>query len=94
LKLESSSITNENAAALLDRGLTAIRAGDTAFDLSAVATVDSAAVALLLAWQRAAIQQGRRLELSGAPAGIASLAELYGVQTLLQAGGPDPAAPA
>lgn len=84
MKLDVSTITNENAGRLLERGLTAIRAGDTAFDLSSVGGVDSAAVALLLAWQRVAIQQGRRLELSGVPAGIASLAQLYGVETLLE----------
>ena len=84
MKLEVTSITNQNAASLLDKGLAAIRAGDLVVDLHGVATVDSAAVALLLAWQREAAQQGKRLKFEGVPSGISSLAELYSVDALLE----------
>ena len=84
MKLDVASITNENAASLLERGLAAVRSGDIAFDLAGVTAVDSAAVALLLAWQRAAAEQGKKLTFGGVPAGIASLAQLYGVDGLLQ----------
>ena len=83
MQLEATSITNANAGELLALGHAAIARGDVAFDLAAVSEVDSAAVALLLAWQRQAIAQGGRLALSNVPAGIASLARLYGVDTLL-----------
>lgn len=88
MKLEVASITNQNAASLVEKGLAAIGAGDNVVDLSGVETVDSAAVALLLAWQRAASQQGKRLTFQNVPTGISSLAELYGVDTLLEVGAP------
>jgi len=86
VKVGVASITNENAAGLLEQGLAAITSGDTVIDLAGVATVDSAAVALLLAWQRAAAGQGKRLTFASVPPGIASLAELYSVDALLQIG--------
>jgi phospholipid transport system transporter-binding protein len=86
VNLSVQAVTNENAGSLLEQGLAAIRAGDTTIDLSGVQTVDSAAVALLLAWRRAAAEQGKQLTFAGVPAGITSLADLYGVDTLLQLG--------
>jgi phospholipid transport system transporter-binding protein len=86
VKLDVTSVTNENAGKLLERGIAAIRSGDLTIDLDGVATVDSAAVALLLAWQRAAAAEGKRLAFKGIPPGLASLADLYGVDSLLQLG--------
>jgi phospholipid transport system transporter-binding protein len=83
MKIEATSITNENAGALLAEGATAIAAGDYAVDLTAVAEVDTAAIALLLDWQRQAQSCGGKLALSGVPADISSLAKLYGVDGLL-----------
>ncbi|GAB4465146.1 MAG: STAS domain-containing protein [Burkholderiaceae bacterium] len=85
MKVDAASISNENAAALLNAGIDAIRAGDADFDLSAVRQVDSSAVALLLAWQREAQSRGARLALSGLPAALKSLATLYGVDELIPA---------
>jgi phospholipid transport system transporter-binding protein len=86
MRLEVASITNENAATLLGQGVDAIGAGDASFDLSAVTQVDSSAVALLLAWQREAQSRGARLSLTGLPAGLTSLAVLYGVDDLIHVG--------
>jgi phospholipid transport system transporter-binding protein len=85
MKLDATSMTNDNAAALLDAGVAAIRAGDTVFDLGAVAQVDSAAVALLLAWQREAQSRaaGGCVTLTNVPPALTSLATLYGVESLL-----------
>jgi phospholipid transport system transporter-binding protein len=83
MKIDATSLTNENAAATLARGLDAIAAGDAAFDLSSLAQIDSSAVATLLAWQRAARAQGKSLQLIGVPAGVRGLAELYGVEDLI-----------
>lgn len=55
----------------------------TTVDFGAVGAVDSAAIALLLAWQRAARAAGVELRLHGAPPAVASLAALYGVEALL-----------
>lgn len=83
MKLDAASITNDNATALLPAGVEAIRAGDTVIDLGAVREVDSAAVALLLAWQREAQAAGSSLQFAAVPDGIASMAKLYGVDALL-----------
>ncbi len=73
----------EGAETVLAQGLSAITAGETAIDLSGLQQFDSAAVAALLAWQRAAAKAGTALRVVHPPAGIASLAKLYGVEHLL-----------
>ena len=83
MKLDATSMTNENAAALLEVGRATIRGGDLTFDLAAVTQVDSAAVALLLAWQREAAARNSRIVLANVPAALSSLATLYGVDALL-----------
>ncbi len=83
MKLDVTSITNDNAGGLLERGVAAIRAGDTTIDLASVTAVDSAAVALLLAWQRTATADGKKVSFVGVPSGIVGLAGLYGVDDLL-----------
>jgi phospholipid transport system transporter-binding protein len=88
MKIAAASITNANAGDLLSEGLAAIARDEFAFDLSAVTEVDSAAVALLLEWQRQAAARGGRLALSGVPEDVASLAKLYGVDGLLDLGRP------
>lgn len=86
MRLETSAITNANAGELLALGSAAIAKGDFAIDLAAVTEVDTAAIALLLEWQRQAIARGGRLALTGVPADVASLARLYGVDGLLALG--------
>ncbi len=83
MKLDATAITNANAAALMDAGVASIRGGDLSFDLGAVQQVDSAAVALMLAWQREAQAKGGRLALSNVPPALQNLASLYGVDSLL-----------
>jgi phospholipid transport system transporter-binding protein len=79
------TLTVNNAKTVLDAGLHAIHTGETVFDLADVTAVDSAAVATLLAWQRAARKQGQSLTFHHLPANLHSLAELYGVADLLHA---------
>jgi len=83
MKIEASELTVANVAPLVDSGVAAIHAGDLTFDLSAVKAVDSAAIALLLTWQRAAQTVGKRIAMTGCPPGLMSLAKLYGVDQLL-----------
>lgn len=52
-------------------------------DASALAELDTAAIALLLACQRQARAAGKPLQLVGAPPKLAQLATLYGVDGLL-----------
>ena len=83
MRIDATDIGMGNAAEIVAAGLDAIERGDASFDLSPVATCDSSAVAVVLAWQRAARARGVTLELSGLPAGLASLATVYGVAPLL-----------
>ncbi|MDF3882088.1 STAS domain-containing protein [Cupriavidus basilensis] len=79
-----TSLTNRNAAAVLRDGLARLAQGEARVDCSGLVQVDSAAVAVLLAWQRDAASRGKSLEIIGVPAQLTELAALYGVESLLQ----------
>jgi phospholipid transport system transporter-binding protein len=76
-------LTMEHASETLAAGLQAITAGESDFDLSEALSVDSSAVAVMLAWQRQAQQQGRTLRFGALPPNLQSLIALYGVADLL-----------
>jgi phospholipid transport system transporter-binding protein len=78
------TLTVNNARAALDAGLRAIDGGQTEIDLGQLTAIDSAAVATLLEWKRAAHQKGQPLTLRNLPASLVSLAKLYGVTELLE----------
>ncbi len=82
-QLGIESLNVQNATAALGQGLAAIQAGATVFDLVRVKAADSSAVAVLLAWKRAARKAGTALTYINLPDGLQSLAALYGVDTLL-----------
>ena len=56
---------------------------DPVLDASPLKLLDTAALAVLLACQRQAVGQGRRLRVMGAPPKLHQLAQLYGVDSLL-----------
>lgn len=78
-----TSLTFDNASSALEQGLEAIRSGQTKFDLRNVAAVDSAAVSVMLSWQRAAQEAGGELELVNLPTNLKNLTKLYGVCSLV-----------
>lgn len=80
----SGNITLDVAAKLYRTGLP-IPPGitDLTIDWSNVQAVDSSAISLLLAWQRAAHRQKVQLRFSNLPENLLSLANLYGVTELL-----------
>lgn len=73
----------QTAKVVLGQGIAAIKAGQTVIDLGAVKVADSSAVAVLLAWKRAARSAGAALSYVNVPAGLQSLAALYGVDEFL-----------
>ena len=79
----AESLTLANASMVLAEGLRAIAAGQPDIDLSRLATVDSSAVATLLAWKRAAAARNAPLALVNPPPSLRSLTELYGVAEML-----------
>jgi phospholipid transport system transporter-binding protein len=85
LKLEGA-LTMEHAASYLAEGSRLTAGGELVVDFSGVSEFDSAALALLLNWLRVGAGSGGRLRLRAMPAGLSSLAELYGVAELLPQG--------
>jgi phospholipid transport system transporter-binding protein len=79
-----TSLTMQDAASNLQPGLDEIRSGSPDIDLSRMERFDSAAVAALLVWRRAAQSAGLSLRIASVPAGLQSLADLYGVAELLK----------
>jgi phospholipid transport system transporter-binding protein len=79
----AASLTHESANAALDAGLSRISAGATEVDCAPLMQFDSSALAVLLAWQRAATARGHAFGIVNIPSGLASLAQAYGVDTLL-----------
>jgi len=72
----------ENARQLLVSGRAGLR-GNAVVDFSAVEVADSSALAVMLGWLRHAEAGNHSLTFVGVPAGVVSLAELYGVSDLL-----------
>ncbi|MCH2218896.1 MAG: STAS domain-containing protein [Dechloromonas sp.] len=72
-----------NARGLLDAGRSALQQGEVVFDFSLVDEADSSAIAVMLGWLRSADASGTRVNFAHIPAGVRSLAELYGVTDLL-----------
>ena len=82
LRLEGA-ITLENVAGKLNAGFALLREGARVVDLKQVTEVDSAALSLLLEWIRQAKLAGFSVRIENMPAGLTSLATLYGVSDLL-----------
>ena len=79
----AATLTHESARSALDAGLSRIATGATEVDCASLKQFDSSALAVLLAWQRAAAARGATLTVVNLPSGLASLAQAYGVDTLL-----------
>jgi phospholipid transport system transporter-binding protein len=73
----------DTVPALYAAGLQRLAGEDLLVDFSQVESVDSAAVSMLLGWERAAQRGERELRVSGLPQDLLSLARLYGVDKLL-----------
>jgi phospholipid transport system transporter-binding protein len=81
--LLAGALTVDTAASVLESSRNAALPKSGIIDLSDVDAVDSAAVAVLLAWRRRAAVEGVELSFTGAPANLGALAELYGVEELV-----------
>ena len=84
-------ITMETAAGLLEAGRTLCGRTDCSglreIDLSGVTDMDSAALAMVLAWMRAAASGGTELRLVGVSEQLRSLAALYDLGEMLPLNG-------
>ena len=77
------ALTVDSAAAVLAASEQAALPETGVVSLSAVHTVDSAGVAVMLSWRRRAAAEGRKLVFADVPPNLVALAELYGVEDLL-----------
>jgi len=81
-----AELTHRQARAcvqLLLQGLKGERDSQVVVDAGPLVTFDSCALAVLLECRRAAVLEQKGLVVKSMPAGLASLAGLYGVQELL-----------
>lgn len=79
----TAPMTMAGASALAVAGCREIEtASADVFDFSVVTEVDSAALAVMLTWQRTAAKADLTVRYVNVPAGIRALADLYGVDDL------------
>lgn len=78
-----STLTLASAKDALASGIARIGAGATAVDCAALTQFDSAALAVLLEWRRAAYERNVTLDILNLPPKLASLAQAYGVDALI-----------
>jgi phospholipid transport system transporter-binding protein len=83
--MPAGSLTMDSAATVLATSAEAALPPSGIIDLKRVEAVDSAGVALLLAWKRRAAAEGKPLAFAHLPPSLDSLAQLYGVEELLVA---------
>ena len=75
-------VTMASTESLVQEGRRLFEGGEVTVDLAGVSEADSAALSLLLQWVRDAAGTGRRVSFTNLPAGLQSLAVLYGVSEL------------
>ena len=79
----SGPVTLANAARVLEEGRQHLAEGVRTVDLGEVTELDSALLALALAWLREAHAAKRELAFANLPEAMQTLARLYGVEELL-----------
>ena len=79
----SGPVTLVNVASLLEEGRRHLAEGVGSVDFGEVTEMDSAALALCLAWLRDARAAGRPLAFANLPESLQTIARLYGVHSLL-----------
>ncbi len=79
----SGPVTLSNVRTLLEEGRGLLRAGVRTVDLGEVTELDSSLLAVLLAWRREARAASAELVIENLPAGLETIARLYGVESLL-----------
>ena len=81
--LLSGPVTLANAASVLEEGRQHLAEGVATVDLAEVGELDSALLAVALAWLREAKAAQREIAFVNPPESLQTLARLYGVETLL-----------
>lgn len=82
----TGDILMDNANAVLQESNTLAFVDNMQIDFSKIGDVDTAALSLMLEWQRRAVSSGNEIHFSHLPEGLVSLAELYGVTDFISCG--------
>ena len=82
----TGTLTVDSAAEVLAASEDAALPATGVIALGGLRSVDSAAVAVLLSWRRRAAAESKTLTFADVPTALVALAQLYGVEDLLQAG--------
>lgn len=77
------AITLANVAGVLEEGRRHLEEGARTVDLGEVTEMDSALLALLLAWLREARRRKQEIAFANLPESLRTIARLYGVDALL-----------
>jgi len=80
----SGDIEMANANALLEASHSLVLADNTLIDFSHVTEIDTAAISLILEWQRRAIVEKKQLRFVNLPSNLISLTHLYGVADIVK----------
>lgn len=75
----SGDVLMDNANEILSQSDALLMADNTEIDFSAVTDVDTAALSLIMEWQRRAVAANCKVAFAHLPANLTSLAALYGV---------------
>ena len=81
--LVSGAVTLANVTALLEDGRRHLAEGVQTVDLGEVSEMDSALLALLLAWMRDAKAREQSIAFTNPPSSLVTIARLYGVDRLI-----------
>jgi len=79
----AGALSVDTAASVLEASRSAALPPSGVVSLAGVESVDSAAVAVLLAWRRRAVAEGKDLSFTDVPASLSALADLYDVKELI-----------
>jgi phospholipid transport system transporter-binding protein len=79
----SGPVTLANATRVLEEGRQHFAEGVRTVDMGEVTELDSALLALALAWLRDAREARRELSFANVPEALQTLSQLYGVENLL-----------
>lgn len=82
-------LCHDTANSIAAAGLSAIAAGQSEFDLSGLAKIDSSAIVVMIEWQRQATRSGKQLRFDAVPASLLSLIDLYGLKDLFLLNSPE-----
>lgn len=82
----SGDVLMDNANTILSQSNAFEMVGDLEVDFSAVTDVDTAALSLVMEWQRRALASSCKISFANLPENLNSLAALYGVADFIPSG--------